>query len=274
MVGIIYICTGKYTIFWKDFFISMEKNFLPNWGKQYFVFTDSPGIYAEENLSVKRIYQKDLGWPGNTLFRFEIFTKVEEELAQCEYIFFLNANMLIVDVVNDEILPDHSNDGLLAVLHPGFWNKANYEFTYERNESSLAHIAMGRGKYYFMGGFNGGTKDAYLSLIKTLKNNIQKDFQKNITALWHDESHLNQYLLDKNPKILLPEYGYPEGWNLPFNPKILIRDKTKYGGHDFLRNLTITSNYSRIWKELFNQVKRFLTHKNVKVTEEKINFKK
>ena len=29
-IGVLYICTGPYVLFWKDFFESFEKNFLPN----------------------------------------------------------------------------------------------------------------------------------------------------------------------------------------------------------------------------------------------------
>ena len=37
--------------------------------------------------------------------------------------------------------------------------------------------------------------------------------------------------------MLSPEYLYPEGWSLPFEPKILLRDKHKYGGHGLLRGI-------------------------------------
>lgn len=240
MIGILYICTGKYDIFWKDFFITCEKNFLPSHKKQYFVFTDAKSLYTGDNPAVKKIYQETLGWPFNTLLRFKIFLNAEEDLKKCEYLFFFNANIIFVDKVNDDILPGDSNDGLLAVKHPGFWNKQNLEFTYDRNSNSTAYIPLGKGEHYFMGGFNGGKTAAFLKLIKTLNNNIQKDLDKDIIALWHDESHLNNYMLDKNPKILSPEYGYSEEDDLPFKPKIIVinKFKPKYGGLDYLRNIT------------------------------------
>ncbi|MBN12513.1 MAG: hypothetical protein CMI17_05845 [Opitutaceae bacterium] len=57
-------------------------------------------------------------------------------------------------------------------------------------------------------------------------------------ACWHDEAHLNRFAIDfeSSVKLLDPSYGDSEGWNLPINPKIIIRDKDNYGGHDFLRN--------------------------------------
>lgn len=40
-VAVLYICTGKYDVFWKDFYISYEKYFLPDCEKHYYVFTDA-----------------------------------------------------------------------------------------------------------------------------------------------------------------------------------------------------------------------------------------
>jgi len=263
IVGILYICTGKYDIFWEGFYKSAEQNFLPGYKKRYFVFTDAQHIYAEKNRNVLKIYQQNLGWPNNTLLRFEIFLKAESEFKHCDYLFYLNANMDFVDVIDERILPGDKNEGLVAVQHPGFWDKKALDFTYDRNPDSSAYIQTGEGKYYFMGGFNGGKTDAYLKLIKTLNANIHRDLDNNIVALWHDESHLNHYLLDKTPKTLSPEYGYPEGFNLPFTPKVLIRSKNKYGGNDYLRNITNAkikspNKFDNILKRIVRKIKKAL----------------
>ena len=240
MVGVLYICTGKYVMFWEKFFISAEKYFLPSQEKTYFVFTDAEEIYGEENSNVKRIYQKSLGWPYNTLMRFEVFLKAENQLKQCDYLFFLNANTQILAPVEDDILPGEDNDGLLAVNHPNFWDKSPDVFPYERSSESSAFIEHGDGRYYMMGAFNGGESEAFLQLIRTCKENIDKDLEKGLIAIYWDESHLNHYLLHRNPLVLTPSYLYPEDYDLPFEPKVLIIDKLKLGGHDFLRGLTET----------------------------------
>ena len=54
-IGILYICTGPYVLFWKDFYESFEKNFLPSYEKKYYVFTDAEEIFAENNLNVKKL---------------------------------------------------------------------------------------------------------------------------------------------------------------------------------------------------------------------------
>jgi len=56
-IGILYICTGKYDIFWKDFYLSCEKYLLNDidengnkkFEKHYFVWTDAEGIFGEKN---------------------------------------------------------------------------------------------------------------------------------------------------------------------------------------------------------------------------------
>ncbi|RRS32180.1 MAG: hypothetical protein P794_02040 [Epsilonproteobacteria bacterium (ex Lamellibrachia satsuma)] len=234
----IYICTGKYNIFWKDFFQSSEKYFLnlSEYEKHYFVFTDADKIEFENKKNVHKIYQKQLKWPYITLDRFSIFQKARQQLEEMDYIYFFNGNMLFVDKVGQELLPTASYP-LVMVKHPGFFDKERSTYTYETDPKSLASIQIDEGISYFMGGLNGGMTQDYLSLIDTLEKNIKTDKKNNLMAIWHDESHLNRYAIDHQDKIkvLDPSYGYPEDWDLPFSPKIIIRNKNKYGGHDFLR---------------------------------------
>ncbi len=238
-IAILYIATGKYIVFWKDFFTSCEKYFLAGYRKEYFVFTDATEFEQSTNQRVHRISHKQSGWPYDTLMRFHVFSGIKEKLQAFDYIFFFNANMLFVQTVNpEEFLPDgKKDDGLMVTLHPGYFNQPRSNLPYEQEQAaSKAYITRAEGKYYFMGGLNGGKSEAYIKLIESLKINTQVDLNHNIIAKWHDESHLNKYMLDKNPKVLSPAYGYPEGRKLPFEPKIIIRDKNKYGGHSFLRN--------------------------------------
>ena len=94
-IAILYICTGKYDIFWEDFYKTSEKYFLNNSEKHYFVFTDAQSIYDENCDRVHKIYQKTLGWPYNTLMRFNMFKGIEEKLKEFDYIFFLKYYQLL-----------------------------------------------------------------------------------------------------------------------------------------------------------------------------------
>lgn len=237
-IAILYICTGKYSVFWNEFYLSSEKFFLTGHKKHYFIFTDSVEINKIANDNITVIYQNQLGWPYDTLKRFHMFSLIINELKKFNFIFFINANTEIVSNIGDEILPENENQ-IVACLHPGYFNSSINRFPYERNKNSGAYIPKNVGKYYFAGGLNGGTSISYIELIKELKKNIDEDLLTGTIAVWHDESHINRYLIDHNNiKILDCGYLFPEGWNIPFEQKIIVKNKEKYGGHNFLRNIT------------------------------------
>ncbi len=179
-----------------------------------------------------------------------MFNRIKDQLVRFDYIFFLNANMRFLVKIEEDFLP--FKEELLAVQHPGYFNKDRVNFTYESNSASLAYVAPTEGKFYFMGGFNGGKGQAYLKLIETLNENVKADLGNGIIAVWHDESHLNRYLIGKNIKVMTPAYGYHEAWDLPFEKKVVIIDKIKLGGHDFLRSDKL--NFSRSAKLLFSKI--------------------
>lgn len=232
-IAILYICTGKYSIFWNSFYSSSEKHFLKDKEKHYFVFTDDEKIQNSDNIDV--IYKKSKGFPYDSLFRFEMFLEIKSKLLFFDYVFFLNSNMLFVDSVGEEILPINYSSGLVATIHPGSYNKSFYFYNYERNIMSTAYIPFKKNEkyYYYMGGFNGGKVLDFLELSEICGRNINQDFKKGIIAVYHDESHLNKYLHGKEILRLSPEYGYPEDSNLPLNPKIIILNKIKHGGKYF-----------------------------------------
>jgi hypothetical protein len=60
-----------------------------------------------------------------------------------------------------------------------------------------------------------------------MKNNINIDLQNDIIAIWHDESHLNKFIVDHRTEaaILSPSMAYPEHWNLPVNKLMIHKDK-------------------------------------------------
>jgi FkbM family methyltransferase len=232
-IAILYICTGRYTIFWDDFFISCEKYFLPGHEKRYFVFTDGC-IAHESHERVMRIEQPRLGWPHDTLKRFHMFSRVAGDLAAFDFVFFFNANCEFRQTVNDAVLPTEE-EGLVVVRHPGFFDKIPDDFTYDRNPASRAYIPFGRGRYYVCGGVNGGRSSAYCQLIHDLREAVDEDERNGVMAVWHDESHLNKYILTKNHTLLSPAYCHPENWKIPFPEIIRVRDKFIRGGPEFLR---------------------------------------
>lgn len=225
-IAVLYICTGKYSVFWKEFYQSMEKYFLKNSEVEYFVFTDAERLYDEEkNSRIHHILQENLGWPGNTLFRFRMFVSIRENLEKFDYLFFLNANtMCREEITEEEFLPVEEN--LLVVQHPGYYNCGTWRMPYEHRRKSGACIPRGKGQHYVYGAVNGGKAKAFLAMAQELDKEISLDYEKGIIAKWHDESHLNHYIWKYgNYRLLTPAYAYPENYQLPFEKKIMTIDK-------------------------------------------------
>ena len=227
---------------------------MPNCRKEYFVFTDADCIYGEDkNERIHKIFQKNLGWPDNTLKRFHIFSTIKDTLAQFDYCFFMNANCICKgQVTEEEFLP--VTERLLVVRHPGFWRKSVSQYTYDRNPQSTAYIPEGEGTYYVCGGVNGGKAAAFLELVEKIRENVDADEEKGIVALWHDESHLNRYILNrKDFRVLSPSYCYPEGWKIPFDKKIVVREKSKWIDMDGVRNNS--NEKSSVIKKIKSRIK-------------------
>ncbi len=204
-VGLLIVATGKYSEFVDRLLDSADKYFCTNQDVIYFVFTDGE-LASRKNM--KTFFQPRLGWPQDTLMRLSIYYQHSEDLKDLDYIFAVDADMLFVDTVGDEILSDR-----VATQHPGFFSRRG---TYETRRISTAYVGPKEGDYYFAGGFNGGSSQEFLKLARIIAENIQKDLQKRFVAIWNDESHINRYFIDNPPTcVLTPSYCYPENWDTP-----------------------------------------------------------
>jgi histo-blood group ABO system transferase len=227
-VGLLIVATGKYITFVSPLIKSARTHFCANHQVTYFVFTD--GQLSQEPDIVK-IEQKKLGWPYDTMMRIAMYHEQRDLLQNMDYIFAVDADMLFVDTVGDEILSDR-----VATLHPGYVGRRG---TYEYRKQCTAYVKPNEGLYYFAGGFNGGSKDEFLKMVKEITENIYKDLEHGIIALWHDESHINRYFIDNPPtQILSPSYCYSmnlaatQGKILPYQKRLIALDKN----HEEYRN--------------------------------------
>lgn len=209
------VATGKYVSFVPPLLDSARKHFCPEHKVTFFVFTDEQLPAAPDCV---RIEQKRLGWPYDTMMRFEMYAKQADLLKEMDYLFACDADMLFVDTVGDEILSER-----VGTMHPGFVGSRG---TYETRQDSLAYIPRQEGKVYFAGGFYGGSYKEVMALTTELTRRIYDDLGRGVIAVWHDESHLNRYLIDRQPTVILnPSYCYPESWNLPYVKRLLALDK-------------------------------------------------
>lgn len=221
-----------------------KKHFLPQHHVDYLVWSDMP----KDKVPGTTVYETEpIEWPAPTLMRYHLFLQQEEKLKDYDYLFYLDADMRVVEKISDEIL----GEGLTVAPHPGYVLNSRWLPPLEPNEKSEAYIQrLGqvqpdeKGKdrfipFYAAGGFQGGKTDLFIEAMKTMKTGIDKDFNSNYTAIWNDESHWNKYLWDyqKNkghitfldvsyvyPDSLIKEY-YEPIWGRSYQPKIITLTK-------------------------------------------------
>lgn len=264
-VAALYICTGPYLRLWPEFIASAEKYLLKKCEVHYFVFTDADHLEGEDdNPRIHRIYQEPQPWPYTTLKRFDIFLRCEEELKTFDYIYFFNANCEFRQPITEEMfLPRREkHEHMVFVLHPGFYWRPNYEYTYDRNPRSKAFIPMGLGRDYVCGGINGGDAWTYLKFCHLLKKRIDQDLKNGVIALWHDESHINWYAFTHpRYRLLGPEFCYSEWWKTKKPCYIFVRAKEHYFDvDDFKKDSPATQLSPRVEKinHFMMRVSRYL----------------
>jgi hypothetical protein len=231
-IGILYICTGNYSVFWDDFFESVESNFLPKTEKHYHVFTDSQKIMDGGNERLHIHYLASLPWPLVALLKFHTYLSIENELRQYDYLVFFNSNTICEQTIDeDEFLPkEELGEKLIITLHlgyPDFPPPRNYPW--ERRKISKAYIPYNCGQYYFMAGLYGGEADAFLKMAVTLRDAINEDLKNNIIAKFHDESFLNRYVIGRSDcKILPSTFCYIVNKKQIISKILVINKQTKF----------------------------------------------
>jgi len=217
-VGLLIVATGKYVKYVDPLVNSFEKYFLvddTNYQVHYFIFTDGD---IRERPHVYKLFQKRLGWPYDTMGRFQMYLSHQKEFEHMEYLYSVDSDLLCVaNVTTSDIISD-----LVGTGHPGF--PRGQRGTYETRPTSTAYVGNHEGEYYFFGAFWGGITSQVLTLCNTIRANIDKDLEKDIIAIWHDESHLNRYFIDHKPtKVLVSGYIVGEGATSPYKKIIQLR---------------------------------------------------
>lgn len=166
-------------------------------GFEPFVFTDQPE-YSDHFVTVP---YPDLGWPNATLMRYHGILEKEMLFVSYDNILYCDIDMLLVSDISQDIF----KKGITAVVHPG------YPDAFDRNPASTAYVPNILHPTYYQGCLVGGSRDEFLIMCSNLAAQISIDRAFGVMAIWHDESHLNRYLIDHPPVISLPPtYAYPD----------------------------------------------------------------
>jgi hypothetical protein len=225
-MAILIICVGKYKIFLREFLLSNDAMFFPGVHRSYHIVTDDPAVL--ESLGIPRNFETYLyitnqtKWPLPTILRFSFFKEILRTLGDVDNVFFFNINCRFVRVIEDINWFEH---GLISCVHPGYHNKPREVFPYEKRSESEAYVPTSEGNFYYAGGLQGGRTAQILSAYSACEEMRRLDEAKGITAVWHDESYWNKYLLRTPSHKLHSGYLYPEGWELPFQAHIVLLNK-------------------------------------------------
>nr|XP_014971939.2 histo-blood group ABO system transferase isoform X3 [Macaca mulatta] len=217
-IGLTVFAIKKYVAFLKLFLETAEKHFMVGHRVHYYVFTDQPAAVPRvalgtgRQLSVLgvRAYKR---WQDVSMRRMEMISDFCERrfLSEVDYLVCADVDMEFRDHVGVEILTP-----LFGTLHPAFYGSSREAFTYERRPQSQAYIPKDEGDFYYMGAFFGGSVQEVQRLTRACHQAMMVDQANSIEAVWHDESHLNKYLLRHKPtKVLSPEYLWDQqllGW--------------------------------------------------------------
>jgi len=240
-VGILYLCTGKYELFFDDFYQSFEKKFLAGAMKKFFVFTDSERLKTKygkfENIQFFNIEHK--GWPLGTLLRNRHFYENFDQFTGLDYLFFCNANLICNEHVYLNELGLVNGNQLCGVQHSFFFHKPPEEFIVEKTTQCHAYFSaeeIPQIKHYFQGCFYGGRFSAFREMVNTIYQWTEDDLAKNIMPIWLDESYLNRYFFLKEPYALHSGFAYAGNAILPFPVKIINLDKQKIDKKYFNRS--------------------------------------
>ncbi|XP_010997963.3 histo-blood group ABO system transferase isoform X2 [Camelus dromedarius] len=212
-IGMTIFAIKKYTVFLKLFLETAEKYFMVGHKVNYYVFTDRPADVPQVPLRQGRQvvvlevrnYRR---WQDVCMHRMEMISNFSRQrfLHEVDYLVCADVDMKFSDRVGVEILAP-----LFGTLHPGFYAADRGSFTYERRALSQAYIPRDEGDFYYAGAFFGGSVLEVHRLTAACHQAMMADWARGLEAVWHDESHLNRYLLYHKPsKVLSPEYLWDE----------------------------------------------------------------
>lgn len=221
------IATGKYLDYFALQLPQIAKHYAPGKTVQIIVATDRKNfrpLPEDTRLSVEYVGSPSYTWPEITLLRYEQIL-ANRKLIRGRTLMWLDTDMEFLNDVNHELIVG-SGDSINYALHPGFvWSssKANWlnpfelmrqsapwflawlkgqkgPGTWETNKTSQAFVPVRKRMNYAHGAVWGGLTEHVMELVEVLATRTRDDYERGIVAVWHDESHLNWYVANRNAK--------------------------------------------------------------------------
>ena len=154
----------------------------------------------------------------------------------------LDADMIILENVFNNLIDAVREKDIALISHPGFWNRKISPIirlksfltrskltngSWETRPESKAYVEPIFRKSYVCGGIWLGKNRAVFKLIDQLSKSVEIDRNNSIMAVWHDESHLNQWASENDFLLLSPEFCFVNEYEhlKDLKPKVLAVTK-------------------------------------------------
>jgi hypothetical protein len=239
-LGVITVATNEYVNYWADQARSFAKNPSQDLEVTLHVFTDQPDFIDKvaSTIAIRVVTHvvSSYKWPQAALYRYKLIHEFSEQFSE-DILMHLDADMLVQAPINSLALSQPIKNGICLVRHPGFFRPngvARMLFylrnpqvtlgdiasvvrmgslgTWETNKHSLAFVPRTKRKQYVCGGTWWGLRPDVLALSENLSNRVSLDEENGITAIWHDESHLNWWASKHEHGSEDPRYCFSAGF--------------------------------------------------------------
>lgn len=228
--------TQKYLNFLPQWYDSLEKNFLIDVDKTYFVLTDGEIDDIPDNMVLLKI--PNYGFPTTFYKTFEELLKIKEYVDGYDWLLSVDADMIAYDKISYVDFFDDSKK-YIGVHHPCHYLNMpphdKFPGSFETNPKSKAFVTEDMDlSAYYQGCLWGGKIPYIFDMMKELDRWTKEDLNNDISPIWYEESYFNKFFILNKSEVhtLSPEFAYPEVYSqgCPFNPKLvhLAKDNSKY----------------------------------------------
>ncbi|NWX11710.1 BGAT1 transferase, partial [Aegotheles bennettii] len=213
VTGVVTFAVKKYWFFVEGFMSSANKYFLAGHRVNFYLFTDNPEqiphlqMAPENHLFIIPV-QNDSEWQDGSMSRMDTISRYIRSQFQYEvnYLYSIDIDAQLFEHIGVEII-----DELVGTVSSWQYTACRDNKAYERHPESQAAIPKGEGDFYYTASFYGGSVAEVYRLTRACFKGLMEDRKNGIEARWHEESHLNKYLLYHKPtRLLSPEYYWDE----------------------------------------------------------------
>jgi hypothetical protein len=207
--------TQKYIEFLPQWYERLEKYFIPEVEKKYFVFTDGDLEGSPDNVIKMEI--PHYGFPTTYHKTFEEMMKLEDKVSDCDWLISVDADLYAWEEIKYPDFFDNTKK-YIGVHHPchkvGFQPHNQLPGSYDVNPLSNACIddSIMDMSVYYQGCLWGGKIPYIFDMIRQIDKWTKEDVSKNIQARFYEESYMNKWFLTHRDEThtLAPDYAFPE----------------------------------------------------------------